>query len=174
MQNKSETELIAQSLDGDHEAYGILVDRYKNAIYHHCFAIVRDEDLAEDISQETFIAAFYKLELYKSEYKLSTWLFKIATNNALNALKKKRKELPSDDVFFSSIASSQAEPATVIRYGELREAVNRLETNHRTVISLYYWQGLSYQEIALVMSSPIGSVRGWMHRAKETLRKELS
>ena len=173
MQNKSEDELIAHSLDGDHEAYGVLVDRYKNAIYHHCFVIVRDEDLAEDISQETFIAAFYKLRLYKPEHKLSTWLFKIATNNALNALKKRRKELPSDDVFFNTVASSQAEPSMVGYYNELHEAVERLEANHRTVISLYYWQGLSYQEIALVMSSPIGSVRGWMHRAKATLRKEL-
>lgn len=174
MQNKSETELIAQSLDGNHEAYGLLVDRYKNAIYHHCFVIVRDEDLAEDISQETFITAFYKLGLYRSEYKLSTWLFKIATNNALNALKKRQKELPSDEVFFSTIASSQAEPSTTYRDSELHEAVDKLEVKHRTVISLYYWQGLSYQEIAAVMSSPIGSVRGWMYRAKETLRKELS
>ena len=173
MQNKSEVELIAHSLDGDHEAYGVLIDRYKNAIYHHCFVIVRDEDLAEDISQETFIAAFYKLRLYKPEYKLSTWLFKIATNNALNTLKKRRKELPSDDVFFSTVASSQAEPSMLGQYSELHEAVDRLEANHRMVISLYYWQGLSYQEIALVMSSPIGSVRGWMHRAKVILRKEL-
>jgi len=174
MQNKSEAELIAQSLNGDHGAYGTLVDRYKDAIYHHCFVIVRDEDLAEDISQETFIAAFYKLGQYRPEYKLSTWLFKIATNNALNALKKKRKELPHDDIFFSTIASSQTEPPMTYRDSELHEAVDKLGVNHRTVISLYYWQGLSYQEIAAVMSSPIGSVRGWMSRAKETLRKELS
>lgn len=174
MQNKSEAELIAQSLDGNHEAYGVLVDRYKNAIYYHCFAIVHDEDLAEDIAQETFIAAYYKLRLYKSEYKLSTWLFKIATNSALNALKKRRKEFRSDDRFFEMVVSDQAEPAMVSYHNELHAAVDKLETNYRAVVSLYYWQGLSYQEIALVMSSPIGSVRGWMHRAKEILRKELS
>lgn len=173
MQNKSETELIAQSLDDNHDAYGILVDRYKNAIYHHCFVIVRDEDLAEDISQETFITAFYKLERYKSEYKFSTWLFKIATNKALNALKKRRKEFSGEEVF-ETIASELPEPMTTSRYSELHEAVGRLEAKHRTVISLYYWQGLSYQEIALVMSSPVGSVRGWVYRAKQTLRKELS
>lgn len=174
MQNKNEAELIAQSLDGNHEAYGALVDRYKNAIYYHCFAVVHDEDLAEDITQETFISAYYKLRLYNPEYKLSTWLFKIATNKALNALKKRKREVFVEDAVFDAIASDQAGPAAITQYGELHDAVDKLETNHRVVISLYYWQGLSYQEIASVMSSPIGSVRGWMYRAKEILRKELS
>lgn len=174
MQNNNEAELIAQSLDGNHEAYGVLVDRYKNAIYHHCFAIVRDEDLAEDIAQETFITAYYKLRLYKQKYKLSTWLFKIATNNALNVLKKRKRESHVDDTFFDTIPSNQPEPGMLAQYSELHRAVGELEARHRIVISLYYWHGLSYQEIASVMSSPIGSVRGWMYRAKEALRKELS
>lgn len=174
MQNQDEAELIAQSLDGGHDAYGILVDRYKNAIYYHCFAIVHDEELAEDITQETFIDAYYKLKRYKSEYKLSTWLFKIATNKALNALKRRKREIVADDALFDTIASTQPGPRIMTEYSELREAVSKLETNHRVVISLYYWQGLSYQEIASIMSSPIGSIRGWMYRAKETLRKELS
>ena len=173
MQNKDEAELIAQSLNGDHDAYGALINRYKKAIYYHCFAIVHDEDLAEDIAQETFISGYYKLKSYKPEYKLSTWLFKIATNKALNAQKKGKREIPADVTLFNTVASDQVGPATATEYGELHEAVARLEANHRIVISLHYWQGLSYQEIATVMSSPIGSVRGWMYRAKETLRKEL-
>lgn len=173
MQNKDEAELIAHSINGNHEAYGVLIDRYKKAIYYHCFAIVHDEDLAEDIAQETFITAYYKLKLYKSEYKLSTWLFKIATNKALNALKKSKRDTSVDDAIFETIASTQPSSEKMSEYSELREAVERLELKHRIVISLYYWQGLSYEEIASVMSSPIGSVRGWMYRAKETLRKEL-
>src|SRR5689334_10694690 len=97
MQNKDEQELITQSLAENHEAYAELVDRYKNALYRHCFAIVRNEDVAEDLAQETFITAYYKLRLYKLEYKFSTWLFKIATNKALNWLKKASKELAADD-----------------------------------------------------------------------------
>lgn len=132
MQNKSETELIAQSLDDNHDAYGILVDRYKNAIYHHCFAIVHDEDLAEDISQETFITAFYKLERYKPEYKFSTWLFKIATNKALNVLKKRRKEFSGEEVF-KTMASELPEPMMtscykncMMRSADLRQNIGRL------------------------------------------------
>ena len=174
MQNKDEAELIAQSLDGNHVAYGILVDCYKKAIYYHCFAIVHDEDVAEDIAQETFISGYYKLKSYKPEHKFSTWLFKIATNKALNAQKKRKREITADDTLFDTLASHQAGPRTLTEYSELHEAVARLEAKYRIVISLYYWQGLNYQEIATVMSSPIGSVRGWMYRAKETLRKELS
>jgi DNA-directed RNA polymerase specialized sigma24 family protein len=93
VQNIDEHALVEQSLNGDHRAYGELVDRYKNALYHHCFAIVRDEDVAEDLAQETFITAYYKLHLYKPQYRLSTWLFKIATNKALTWLKKASREI---------------------------------------------------------------------------------
>ncbi len=165
--------LIERSLNGDHLAYGELVDHYKNALYHHCFAIVRDEDVAEDLAQETFIAAYYKLHLYKPEYRLSTWLFKIATNKALTWLKKAGREIAADDELIASVASSHPGPDVSAEYGELHEAVARLNANQRAVVSLYYWQGLSYQEIAGVLSVPIGSVRGWMSRAKDQLRKEL-
>lgn len=174
MQNKDESELIAHSLNGSHTAYEVLVDRYKNAIFYHCFAIVRDEDPAEDITQETFITAYYKLHTYNPAYKLSTWLFKIATNKSLSQLKKSKRVVRGDDTLFDSIATHQPGPDTRAIHSELHEAVNKLQTKHRIVVSLYYWQGLSYQEIAEIMASPIGSVRGWLNRAKHTLRKELS
>ena len=173
MQDKDEPTLIAQTLSGDTHAYGELVDRYKNALYHHCFAIVRDEDVAEDLAQETFITAYYKLHSYKSQYRLSTWLFKIATNKALTWLKKAGREIAADDELIASIASSHPGPDKSAEYSELHEAVSRLKADQRAVVSLYYWQGLSYQEIAGVLSVPIGSVRGWMSRAKDQLRKEL-
>ena len=84
-----ESELINRSLSGDIETYGVLIDRYKHALYRHCFSLVRSEDLAEDIAQETFIASYYALKKFDPQKgKLSTWLFKIATNKALTVLKK--------------------------------------------------------------------------------------
>jgi RNA polymerase sigma-70 factor, ECF subfamily len=174
VQNKDESALIAQSLSGDHQAYGVLVDRYKNAIYHHCFAIVRNEDVAEDIAQETFITAYYKLHLYKPQYRLSTWLFKIATNKALTWLKKAGREMAADDELIARIASHHPGPDKLAEFSELHTAVDKLRPKHRAVISLYYWQGLSYQDIATVLAVPVGSVRAWIHRAKQELRKELS
>lgn len=174
MQTKDEQELIARSLNDDHEAYAMLVDRYKNALYHHCFAIVRQEDAAEDIAQETFIAAYYKLRLYNPAFRLSTWLFKIATNKALNWLKKAARETAADDDMIAGIASHHPRPDQELERTELHAAVGKLRPKYRSVISLYYWQGLSYQEIATVLSAPSGSVKVWMRRAKDELRKELS
>ncbi len=174
MQDLDEPALIAHSLSGSSEAYGVLVDRYKNAIYHHSFAIVRNEDVAEDVAQDTFITAYYKLHLYNPRYKLSTWLFKIATNKALTWLKRAGREIATDDELIATIASHHPGPDTLAEFSELHAAVDNLRPNHRAVISLYYWQGLSYQEIATALTVPIGSVRAWMNRAKHQLRKELS
>ncbi len=174
MHNKDEAALITQSLGGDHQAYGELVDRYKNAVYHHCFAIVRNENAAEDVAQDTFITAYYKLKLFNPKYRLSTWLFKIATNKSLNWLKSAGRYVAADDSLIANIASQHPGPDRLATYGELHSAVSGLKVRHRAVVSLYYWQGLSYAEIATVLSVPVGSVRGWMNRAKQQLRKELS
>jgi RNA polymerase sigma-70 factor, ECF subfamily len=174
MQENDEQELIARSLAGDHRAYADLVDRYKNAIYRHCYAVVRDEDSAEDIAQEVFIAAFYKLKLYDPQYRLSTWLFKIGTNRSLNYLKKWGKEVSVDDELIGIIISKQPTPHAEAVNNELRQAVANLNPKYRIAISLYYWQGLSIAETALAMGAPVGSVKVWLKRAKEDLRKELS
>lgn len=175
MQNIDEPALIAQSLGGDTGAYGQLVDCYKNAVYRHSFAIVRDEDVAEDIAQDTFIAAFYALKRFNpNKGRLSTWLFKIATNKALNWLKKTAREVFADDKTIARIAANNPEPSVVMLRTELHSAVERLQPKYRAVVSLYYWQGLSYTEIANIMSAPEGSVKVWMLRAKQVLRKELA
>lgn len=174
MQTSDEHGLIARSLDGDHKAYAVLVDRYKNALYHHCFAVVRNEDAAEDIAQDTFITAYYKLHSYNPKYHLSTWLFKIATNKALDWLKKATREVAADDELMATITSPHPRPDQQAERQELHDAVNRLLPKYRSVISLHYWQGLSYQQIATVLVAPLGSVKVWMRRAKQALRKELS
>lgn len=174
MQTQTEPELIARSLNGDTTAYGVLVDRYKNALYHHCFAIVRDEDAAEDMAQEAFIAGFYSLKNYNPQYRLSTWLFKIATNKCLNYLRAEAKNMRADEQLIANIVSGQATPPEVAEARELHAAVDRLSPKHRAVISLYYWQGLAYADIAQALNAPINSVRIWLMRAKQQLRKELS
>jgi RNA polymerase sigma-70 factor, ECF subfamily len=170
MQAVDEAELIARTKQADHAAYAELVDRYKNAVYHHCFAVVRDEDIAQD----TFIAAYYKIRKYNPDYKLATWLFRIATNKALNHLKKAAKEFAAEDELLASFPAAQPSPHTAAEFSELHDAVRQLTPRYRAVISLYYWQGLSYQDVADVMDSPLGSIKVWMARAKDQLRKELS
>lgn len=168
-----ERELLTRSLAHEADAYGQLIGRYQTAIYYHCFAIVRDEDIAEDVAQEAFIRAYYKLSHYDQSRKFSTWLFKIATNQALNALKSSRKTLPLADEYAVRLVSRESTEAAG-QYAELRDAVVRLEPRYRAVVSLYYWQGLNYEDIAVALDVPVGSVKGWMNRAKHQLRKELA
>lgn len=170
-----ESDLIDRCRQADTEIYAELVERYKQALYRHCFAMVRDEDVAEDIAQETFITAYYALSKFDAnKAKFSTWLFKIATNKALNWLKREAKHIAADDSLIAQIASQQPEPAEQAIHRELHEAVVRLRPKYRAVVSLYYWQGLAYSDIAAVLGAPEGSVKGWMKRAKQDLRKELA
>lgn len=172
MQN-NESELIAHALEGDNEAYAELIDRYKNAVYYHCFAIVRDDDAAEDITQETFISAYYSLKRYNSKYRLSTWLFRISTNKCLNYLKKYKREIVNDDLLAHATYEGSG-PHKGAVHAELYAAVRSLQPKYRAVISLYYWQGLDYAATAEAMGAPVNSVRVWLKRAKEELRKELA
>jgi RNA polymerase sigma-70 factor (ECF subfamily) len=174
MQTNNDLELIARTLDGDDDAFAVLIDRYKDAVYYHCFAIVRDEDVAEDMAQETFITAYYKLQRYNPEFRLATWLFKISTNKCLTHLKRKSTAAVSGDDLLEHIVDQRANPHKQAIDSELHDAVSHLKPKFRAVISLYYWQGLQYEEVATAMGAPKNSVRVWLKRAKEELRKELS
>lgn len=170
----SETELIARSLRKDADALGVLVERYKDAIFHHCYVIVHDEAVAEDMAQEAFIAAYYKMQTYDQDRKFSTWLFKIATNKCLTWLKTSKRTVHVEDEDMAKIVAVNVHTDTQAKNDEVHRAVERLQPNYRTVVSLYYWQGMDYLEIAQILNVPTGSVKGWMNRAKKQLRKELT
>lgn len=169
-----EKELIAQSIAHDADAYGRLVDRYKNAIYRHCFALLRDEDSAEDIAQETFITAYYKLNSFDQSRKFSTWLFKIATNKCLNNLKRAKKSTMLSEQMIESIVSPHASPEEQADAAQTHRAVAKLRPEYRVAIELFYFSGHSIEEIAEMTGKPQGTIKGWMSRAKHQLRKELS
>jgi RNA polymerase sigma-70 factor, ECF subfamily len=162
---------IARIIGGEKELYGTLVDRYKEAVYRHCFYIMHDEDMAEDMAQEAFIQAYLHLSRYQPEKAtFKTWLFVIATRQCLSQLRRKQAlPLKDDEIVVSPLCTEQR-----ANDQEVRDAVMRLRPNYRTVVSLYYWHGYSYDEIAQVMGVPTGSVRGWLHRAKQQLKEALS
>jgi RNA polymerase sigma-70 factor (ECF subfamily) len=170
--NLDEQELIARILGGEQEEYRLLIDRYKDQLYRHCFYIVRDEDVAEDMTQEAFIKAFNRLGTYdpaKAAFK--TWVYTIATRECLSYLRRK-KPLPLEED--ESLPSDAAATDQLARDHELYQAVMNLKPKLRTVVTLYYWHGYSYEQIASSMNVPIGSVRGWIFRAKKELKEALS
>jgi RNA polymerase sigma-70 factor, ECF subfamily len=170
---QNESELIAQILDGNENAYGALVDRYKEGLYRHCFKFMRDENEAEDIAHEAFIEAYVHLDRYDPRFRFSTWLYKIATNLALMRLRK-RRDIRLDEDELDRIVSDLPGAEDLAFYREIRDAVDALPLQYRTVVSMHYWQGKSYSEIATHMGTSVGSIKGWMSRAKKQLKEVLS
>lgn len=166
-------QLIEQVLDGNDASYGALIDRYKEGLYRHCFRFVRDEHEAEDLTQQAFIEAFIHLHTYNSQYTFSTWLYKIATNLALMQLRK-RHAVYLDEDELDRIVSNLPSIEEIVLRKELHDAVDALPLRYRTVISMHYWHGKSYAEIAMSMGTTVGSIKGWMHRAKQQLKEKLS
>ncbi len=168
---QDETAMIIRIQHGEEQLYGTLIDRYKEGLYRHCFKYVRDEDWAEDITQEAFIKAYVQLDSFNTNYRFSTWLYKIATNIALQELRKKRPVPLTDDM---QIISTLAATDQCAKDTELHVAVNKLPEKQRAVISKHYLEGKNYAQIAQEMGSTTGSVKGWMSRAKQGLRRMLS
>lgn len=168
---QDETAMIIRIQHGEEQLYSTLIDRYKEGLYRHCFRYVRDEDWAEDIAQEAFIKAYVQLDSFNSHYRFSTWLYKIATNMALQEIRKRRPVPLTDDM---QIISTLAQTDQVAKDDELHQAVQKLSDNHRAVVNKHYWEGKSYEQIAQEMGSTTGSVKGWMSRAKRELRRMLS
>lgn len=173
MSTDNEQELIARIMGGESELFGELIDRYKTGLYYHCFAMLRSEDTAEDITQEAFIQAYRQLKKYNHAYRFSTWLYKIATHRALDYLRRKQPVRLEQDMLDGLVSTLPPTDRRVV-HRELHEAVARLAPKYRTAISLHYWHGKSYEEIALIMNAPMGSVKGWLARAKQQLKEALS
>jgi len=170
-----EQEIIKQILEGDGEKYRLLLERYQKGLVNHCFTMVNEYDLANDLTQEACIKAYFQLRNYKNEYRFSTWLYKIATNLCLDFLKK-RRHLSLDDIPepHSHHLSPQDQAIKKESDSEIHQAIRTLPLKYQTVISLYYWQEQNYEEIAEIMHIPLGTVRTWLKRAKEKLKEELN
>jgi len=176
MNNIAEKIIIEAVCDGDHEQYRHLVERYNRGLIQHLTNLVHDQHNAEDIAQDAFIRAFEKIHSYNDSYAFSTWLYKIADNIALRQLKKIRYITDIDEIeaLLPSDRTSVVDQADQTLDSEtIRRAINKMQNNYKRVITMYYWDDMSYEHIADIMDRPVGTVRTWLHRAKEELRKEL-
>ena len=167
---------IAEVQEGNHNAYEIIVEKYYRGLVQHIFNYVNDGPTAEDIAQDAFIQAFYKLNQYKPEYAFSTWLYKIADNLAYKYFKKLKNTTDIDEIAHKLEDDRPLPPDLLekkLSNEKVKKAVDILPHNYKRVILLYYWQNLSYEEIAIITNKPIGTIRTWLSRAKLMLSKEL-
>jgi RNA polymerase sigma factor (sigma-70 family) len=174
--------LVMAAIAGDQQAYSTLLDRYRPSVYNHLFKMVRNHDDAEDLTNEAFGNAFNKLSTYAPHYAFSTWLFKIAVNNCIDHIRKKRMHFLSIDQpmesngdrdFTGTIRNYARNPEEEIirqqRLQMVRSVLGQLSTKYRLMIELRYYEELSYEEIATELEIPLGTVKAQLFRAKEML-----
>jgi len=186
----TDQEVVAAAAAGEEAAYRELVHRYERPVFSLIYRMVRNRELAEDLSQETFIKVLNALASYRPEYKFSSWVFKIANNAAIDHLR--RRELDTLSLEGSPHADTAEKiEATALQIGEkaesaldavankelggeIEQAIARLRPEYRTCILLRHVEGRPYEEIAEILNLPLGTVKTYIHRARNELRIALA
>jgi RNA polymerase sigma-70 factor (ECF subfamily) len=179
LMNSSE-ELIARARLGDHEAFRLIFDRYARPIISFVYDMVGRRELAEELTQETFVRAYKNIKGLRDETKLSTWLFGIAKNVARESLRSRIKDdrkVGIDDERIMELADGGVTPHDQLLNKELngviREALGALDEDKRLVFTLKIFQQRSYEEIAEITGSSIPKLKTDLHRARAEMRRRI-
>ncbi len=182
----SDQEVVRHAVMGRDSAYRELIRRYQRPVFSLIFRMVRDRELAEDLAQETFVKVLNAIESYRPEYKFSSWIFKIANNAAIDHLRKRSLDTLSLDGS-PHAQTADAVEATTLQIGDNREsaleevtsrelgaqieeAIGKLRPEYRSCILLRHVDGRPYEEIAEILDLPLGTVKTYIHRARNELR----
>jgi RNA polymerase sigma-70 factor (ECF subfamily) len=153
-------------------SYGQIMEEYYDPILHHITTILKDKEDAKDITNEVFAKVYLNLNLFKPNFKFNSWIYKIATNAAIDFLRKGKLRQDTNLQLDDSIQIIDP-PTYENKYGEnyatLNDAITKLKPDHRKIIMLRYYEELSYEEIAKRLQCPIGTVKATLHRAKQAL-----
>lgn len=179
---QEDLDLVELAKKGDQVAFGKLMQRYRESIFFMVLKMVHNRDDAEDLTLEAFGKAFSNISNYSADYAFSTWLFKIATNNCIDFIRKKRLQTTSIDkpgkgdegeVVPISVKDHNPDPEEHLmkeqRAAKIRAAIEQLSPKYRTLIELRYLDELAYEEIAEKLDIPLGTVKAQLFRAKDML-----
>lgn len=175
-----DADLIRRARSGETEAFRRLYEAHKTTVYNVCLRIAGSLEEAEDLTQETFLTAYRSIEGFREASRISTWLYRIATNLALNHRRRKKvlNWLSLDAFTGEAAASAEVPPDVALQLSErerlLWEAIEGLSARQRAAIVLNRFEGLSYEEVAEAMGTSLPSVEALLHRAKRELRKRLA
>lgn len=190
LREATDQEVVLEARQGREAAYRELIRRYERPVFSLIYRMVRNREQAEDLSQETFVKVLNAIESYRPEFKFSSWVFKIANNAAIDHLR--RRELDTLSLDGSPHAeTADAVEATALQIGDSSESpleevearelggsieagISMLRPEYRTCILLRHVEGRSYEEIAEVMNLPLGTVKTYIHRARNELRISLA
>jgi RNA polymerase sigma-70 factor (ECF subfamily) len=181
----SDERLVELSLDGDEDAFGVLVLRYQRRLTAFLGQLVGDLELARELSQEAFVRAWGALERFDPRYRFSTWLFRIAHNLGIDQLRRRRLQTVS--LYRTDAEGGEVEvvipdldkdPLGHLENralaAELRQVIEELRPEYRELVLLRHFAGLSYQEIADIKEMPLGTVKNKLFRAHSVLRRALA
>jgi RNA polymerase sigma-70 factor (ECF subfamily) len=175
---KTDYELVTESLNGSGEAYAEIVTRYKRLVFSIAGKFVNDSEEINDISQDVFMRVYRVLGKYDPQYRFSTWLAKVATNVCLDHLRKNKKSCVSFDEIEEFFVDDGATPEDACvrneRIAAVRREINKLPEIYRTPIVLYHQKGMSYKEIAEKLGKPMSIVKNRIFRARLTLKESLA
>lgn len=175
MEQLSDDAIIDQVINGHKSSYGILVERYKSYVYTIALNILRVEEEAEEVAQDTFIKAYKSIHKFNREAKFSTWLYRIALNTALTAKKKTDRRqlepLESEYKYHNTEQSNYTEQEDRTKYIAL--AMKQLNEADNTALTLFYLEELSLEEICQVTGISLSSLKVRLHRARKRFAKEL-
>jgi len=184
---QQDVELVEKAKVGDQQAYGELLGRYRDAIYFMLLKMVNNPIDAEDLTIEAFGKAFKNIDQYAPNFAFSTWLFKIATNNCIDFIRKKRAShvsldqtadgedsLAPSSLIQSDVPDPEAYMINQQKIKHMRKIVSRLKPRYRQLVELRYFKEYSYEEIAVELDIPIGTVKAQLFRARELLLNILN
>jgi RNA polymerase sigma factor (sigma-70 family) len=174
---RSDLQLVEQAKKGDEKAFATLMNRYRDSIYYMLLKMVNNASDAEDLTIEAFGKAFSNLDLYTPKFAFSTWLFRIATNNCVDFIRKKQvSPTPLDHVqdnmdsvtlnFQSDMPDPEESMINHQKVTALKDIVNQLKPRYKSLIELRYFKEYSYEEISSELNLPIGTVKAQLFRAK--------
>jgi RNA polymerase sigma factor (sigma-70 family) len=183
---KQDLILVEQAKAGNEKAFAALLNRYRDSIYFMLLKMVNNASDSEDLTIEAFGKAFRNIDSYTPNFAFSTWLFKIATNNCIDFIRKKQSspsivdhgQIDDMDNYTVNIQSDTPDPEEALiirqRVANLREIVSQLKPRYRNLIELRYFKEYSYEEISVELNLPIGTVKAQLFRAKTLLYNILN
>jgi RNA polymerase sigma factor (sigma-70 family) len=176
----SDTEIISQVLKGDHNAYALLVERYKSYVFTLTFRFIKNREDAEEVSQDIFIKAYRSLADFKGAAKFSTWLYTIVNTTCITFLRKKRLEVHSlDDERTFEIADNQDsgfranQVEQKSRLNLVNQAIALLNPDDAEIITLFYKNEQSLEEIGQILGLEVNTAKVRLHRARARLKEKM-
>ena len=174
---QNDVELVAASMDGDQDAFAQLVQRHQRRVFNLVFRMVQKYEEADEITQETFFAAWQGLPSFRGDARFSTWLYRIAYNCSLKQLEQRKRDkalqaamqAEQTRIELDEQAQAEAHDCQVL----VREQLSTLPAKYRIVLILRHLQEMTYEEIAEILTMPIGTIKTHLFRARNLLKERL-